>query len=100
MDKLNKKNKNNKKDWRYLGPSSFPQKLLRLLPFSIRFNRAAKVHDELYAKGGSLKDKKYADCLFAKLMLEDCKTNPFAYILAFVYFVSVRIFGVLFFNWK
>ena len=94
------KNKLNTKDWRYLGPSNWSQKLLRLLPFSKKFNKAAKEHDILYGIGGDKYNKKYADDTFSKLMLKECKWNPFAYIIAFFYYSLVKTLGRFFFNYK
>ena len=85
-------------DWRYLGPSSFPQWLLKLLPFSKRFNAAAKIHDDGYWLGGNWENKRYEDEKFAYNVAKVCKFNIFAWLFGFIYFLSVVIFGGFFFN--
>ena len=89
-----------KTNWRYLGPSNFPQWSLRLLPFSKRFDKAAKKHDEGYWLGGTNVEKKYTDDMFAKDMITVCNWNPFSWFFAFVYYLAVKTLGFMFFNWK
>lgn len=93
--------KNNVKgnpEWRYLGPTSWNQKILRLAPFSLRFNQAAKVHDINYGIGGSFEYKRYSDERFAFDMAKVCRWNPFAWFFAFIYYLLVATAGVFFFN--
>ena len=83
----------------FLGPACWPQWLLRWLPFAIKFNKAAKRHDDGYGKGGDKHNKQNVDYKFFKDMLKVCKYNPFAYLFAIIYFLCVDIFGFIFFNY-
>ena len=88
------------KNWRYLGPASWSQRLLRLLPFSKLFNEPAKGHDTGYFKGGDKEDKSLTDSQFLIGMFKKCRFNPFAYICACIYFLLVAFLGFIFFNYK
>jgi len=87
-------------DWRYLGPSNWSQKVLRLLPFSKLFNEAAKKHDIGYGIGGNKSNKNYIDSTFIWDMITVCNWNPFSWLFACFYYLAVRLFGFMFFNYK
>ncbi len=89
-----------KNDWRYLGPASWPQWLLRLAPFSRRFNAAAKGHDMGYGIGGCLDRKAHVDEQFMIGMLSVCGWNLAAYLAALIYYMLVFTVGIFFFNWR
>jgi len=83
----------------WLGPSSWSQRKLSLLPFCKRFNHAAYKHDIAYGIGGRRDNKRHADMTFGCDMLKVCGWNPFAYFFAFIYDVAVVVFGIFYFNW-
>lgn len=83
----------------YLGPKSWPQWLLALLPFSILFNEAAKKHDDDYGRGGDEIDKILADDEFYDSMLKKCSQNSSAYLFAYLYAQLVFKFGYKYFNY-
>ena len=88
------------KQHRYLGPSRFPQWLLRLLPFSLRFDYAAYIHDTNYALGGKELDRNKADNKLGLMMFKVSKRNIFSYVFALIYFLLVSTLGFFFFKYK
>ena len=93
-----------KKDRYYLGPSSWSQRLLRLLPFGKYFNKYAWRHDNDFGKGGGWKEFFSANNRFWLGMFKKCLKNPFKYFFlnwffALLYFLLVSTFGIFFFNW-
>jgi len=87
-----------KKYW--LGPSSWPQSLLAWLPFADRFKLPAKRHDIGYGLGGDRVAKNSTDSMFLKDMKYMCNWNPFTWLFAYFYFLSVHFLGGYYFNWS
>ena len=79
------------------GPDWFPDWLVRLL-FGWFFEASCRRHDFAYERGGSREDRKKADRGFLKAMMRDAERLPwykggFAYIVAGVFYLLVRLFG-------
>lgn len=75
-------------------------------PYWSFHNASCKVHDDNYKKGGTRDDRMKADIGFLWRMCEDAnqqeKLNKKrkAIYSAIVYFMLVRLFGWISFNWK
>jgi hypothetical protein len=83
-----------------LGPASWPQWFLALLPFARLFGPAAGRHDDRYTKGGTEKDKISADSKFKKDMVKVCGKNYCAHNFAGFYYFCVDKFGHNYFNYR
>jgi hypothetical protein len=77
-----------------------------LLPQFI-FKASCTKHDELYERGGGLREKLRADIWFYSYMLEDIAEHQISawkmighLMCATLYFLAVMIGGVLFFRWR
>lgn len=68
------------------------------MPYSERFDFAARCHDSDYDIGCDDYDRKNADYNFLINMIKDCN-NILQVSFAIFYFVMVRIFGLLFFRY-
>ena len=73
------------------------------------FRDAGIVHDALYYIGNRGRDKFKADCIFWSVMYKTLKESARElsvvtyyryYLLSFIYFLAVSLFGHKFFNWK
>ena len=71
--------------------------LRRLLPYRKLFDQAARIHDQCYdTKGDSRK-------LYDLLFLYNClkvSTNPLQKLVAYIYYILVRLFGWLFYRYN
>lgn len=81
-------------------------KMIFLLPQFI-FRASCEKHDELYERGGGLREKLQADVWFYSYMLEDIAEYQssawkmmFYLFMATLYFLAVLVFGVFFFRWN
>lgn len=84
----------------WLGPHSWPQSLLKYVPYAEKFKDPARGHDRDYGLGGNLNNKLYIDYKFYIGMLKKSGFNPFDYVFSLFYFLLVLIFGFFFFNWR
>lgn len=70
------------------------------------YNASCQIHDENYTLGGTKEDRLKADLGFFWRMLEDAnriedvKLKKSAVRLAIIYYICVRMFGFLSFNYK
>ena len=68
------------------------------------FHASCNQHDFYYWRGGTAKDRKNADSEFYKFMRKDAREQkwykvPFAYTMATIYFMFVRMKGKKYFNY-
>lgn len=94
------KNKTKKQKYCGAGKSAF------LIPQFI-FNSSCAQHDAAYIMGGGIIEKVMADTFFYAHMLKDISKGGHTFIkrmfyfkMATLYFITVSIFGMFFFNWK
>lgn len=85
------------------GPAWLPKWLKKLL-FGWFFEASCKRHDFAYSRGGDEADRHEADYGFMRAMLDDVARLPWylqlpAYIEAWCFFVIVRVFGSLAFDY-
>lgn len=76
-------------------------------PYHLFFKASCHKHDELYQKGGTRFDRWLSDVVFYNLMRYDVKRAGFSWIKrqyfliwCKIYFLSVRIRGAKYFNYK
>ena len=90
----------------YLGPASWPQWLLKLIPFGSYFKKAAFFHDRGYAIPCSLPVKRHIDTAFLSDMLDiinqgkSWRMGGLKRLFAYLYFWLVLIFGCYFYRAK
>lgn len=85
------------------GPSWLPT-IIRAILFGWFFEASCRRHDQGYARGGSEVDRLYFDTKFLMAMLRDTREGHKAFmlfklILAFLYFIAVRLGGWISFNY-
>lgn len=74
-------------------------------PFWSFHNASCKIHDENYIKGGNMSDRMTADVGFLWRMIQDGNDQErlikkkVAIYSAILYFLLVRVFGWMSFNW-
>ena len=68
-------------------------------PFFDKFQACCELHDAMYDLGGDGKDRFRADKRLLVDMVER-STGSWFMLWCFVYYLSVRMFGWLFFNYK
>jgi len=84
----------------------FKKGLLIRPPFWSFQNASCKVHDDNYEIGGEISDRLTADIGFLWRMCEDANEQPtvlkkkLAVYSAILYFLAVRSFGWISFNWR
>jgi len=74
-------------------------------PLHIFFEACCNKHDELYGKGWKEIDRLVADLLFLHYMKEDIRSlsllcRPYYYIWAYLYYIGVRLFWKVAFNYR
>lgn len=68
-------------------------------PYHKLFNECCCCHDACYDLGGNGKDRFKYDRKFLQLMIPKCQST-WHVIIAMLYYLLVRLFGWLFFNYK
>lgn len=86
------------------GPSWLPE-LIKTLLFNWFFEASCDKHDTGYTEGGDEIRRFECDFKFLRAMLSDAKrqpwyTLPICYAMAVLFFVLVRLFGWLQFNYE
>lgn len=69
------------------------------LPYKKRFEQSANIHDICYDIGGDNADRAFDDRIFL-LNMEQQSNTPLQYVTAHIYYIMVRLFGWLFFNYN
>ena len=78
-------------------------------PYAKLFYTACVCHDDDYEKGGDSRHRRYADrklyCRMVELVRRKCETiHPmkatWLFVVALIYYISVRIFGWIYYNTK
>lgn len=76
-------------------------------PYAEKFHAACVMHDDDYDRGGSAQDRKeYDTALYWHILTIASKEHPSALkmkwftFIAFIYYISVRIFGKFYFNYR
>lgn len=95
------------------GPNSnnLPIRLFcKLIPHNIFFSECCNIHDEMYESGGDEYNRKNADVLLFRLMIEKAinyfiKRNMISSIvwyifLSYLYYLMIRVFGKKYFNYN
>lgn len=82
-----------------LWPSSWGE-INRFFPFHERFQESSSLHDLAYSIGGSEEDREEADEDFLIWCAEVSGKNPFALIMAIIYFIMVYKFWHRYFNYN
>lgn len=82
----------------WLGPASWSESVLKLVPFNKKFRYPAYLHDNGYCLPSTDLERLKYDNLFFFEMLKVCGLNPLAYLFAVVYYLLVRTFGMNFFT--
>ena len=83
-----------------IGSEAGIRPILKYVPFSQLFRDAAEKHDKVYKKGGGKHERDLGDVDFLIDTTKVCGYNPLAYIFAYAYYIGVRWFGWMFFNWR
>lgn len=69
------------------------------LPYRKRFDVPARRHDAMYDKGGDGWNRAYYDQMFGQWCWRYAHSRT-ARVFAVIYYIVVRLFGWLFFNYK
>ncbi len=87
------------------GPSGVVGKIIPDSLLGVSVHEACNLHDDLYTKGGSDEERKEADEIFLKTMLDQVNQQSKNKIAkasrklgAYLYYYSVRFFGRFFFG--
>lgn len=75
-----------------------PACMRKLLPYRAEFDKPACLHDLLYDKGGTEKDRKRADKILLSDMLAN-SDNIGMMLFSAVYYLMTRCFGFMFFRY-
>ena len=68
------------------------------LPYSVLFDKPARQHDRMYDNGGDGWNRAFYDEMFGQWMWRYSHTVS-QRIFCIIYYISVRLFGWLFFNY-
>lgn len=72
---------------------------LEILPYAKRFRVWARFHDIAYSiKWWTEKDRRRADTMFLRLMIQVCE-KPLHYYFAYRYYEAVKKYWMFFFNY-